>query len=329
MSTSRTSAVVALVAGALAASSAQAVVVDTFDRIDLTGTPANSIGPATNGGVAEYTYSERGNAPSATIPDGTASLTGSELRLTGRQPIGGTLNTTGTINNDVGGVYINNAEFADFTASVKIRFEQLIEAPINTGATAQIQELANVFTFIARSRPDVNFTAATTADAGMLDISVGPNGDLQVREVRVSGTTATLTNIVATGFAPNPFTGLANNRRRLTPGVLPATYGGLPFDVDQDGFIDGNESFTFTASLTGTSLSTFINGVQVGAYTLTQTTGANGNFLSMHKNRISSAYEAAADILVDDLNLSPIPEPTSTAALGGIAALALTRRRRS
>jgi hypothetical protein len=293
------------------AAPASATVIDTYTRSD-TSPVTDSVGQTEAGG---YDYVERGNSPTATTALGTAEIVNNELRIYGRQ---------GALTNDTGGVYLSGYDSADLTLSSTVRFEHNFAAPDST------QELANTYQILLRSRPDVNF-GNNAANIGVIGVEFGANGDLLVREVRGSAgnTVGTLTNV--TGGGGNYFTGSpgSTTRKRLAPGALPSTFNGLPFDTDQDGFLDGSESITFGVNLSGTSLQVFVNGLQIGpTMTLQESLGIAGNGVGLHKNRISSAFETISDVFVDNVNLAPIPEPGSLSVLAAGSCLLLASRRR-
>jgi hypothetical protein len=286
----------------LIAGSAQAAVIDTYTRAD--GSPVtDSVGGTEAGG---FDYVERGNTPSQAIASGTAQIVNNELALYG---------ASGPANSNFGGVYLAGYESPDLTISATVRFVHTIAAP--TAA----EELANTFIFTLRSQAAMNLAATSAGDDGLLDVQIGPNGDVLVRENR----NGTLTQVIS----QNLITGGATTRRRLAPGALPATFNGLPFDADQDGFIDDGETFSFGANVSGTTLQLFVNGLQVGSnLTLTETAGLNGSGVGLHKNRISAAFETASDVFADNLDISPVPEPASFAALALAAGSVLARGRR-
>jgi hypothetical protein len=279
----------------------RATVVDTFTRAD--GSPATaSVGQTEVGG---FNYVERGNSPTATVANGTAAITDGELQVYGR---------LGTLNSDTGGVFLSGYNSPDVSLSVDVRFVHGIAAPVST------EELANSLFLSLRSRSAMNFTATSAGDDGLLAIEFVPNGGVLVRENR----NGTLTTVRSTNFAS---TGARSNVR--TAGELPATFNGLPFDVDQDGFIDGTEQIHFGAELNGTQLKLFLNGAPFGtAMTLTETAGLNGNGIGLHKNRISSAFETASDLYLDNLDLASVPEPASLGVVVASGLFLAGRRRR-
>jgi hypothetical protein len=229
---------------------AHGVVADTFTRTD--GSPAtDSIGQTEVGG---FDYVERGNSPTATVANGTAQITDGELQVYGR---------LGSLNSDTGGVFLSGYDSPDLALFVDMRFVHSIAAPTNT------QELANSFFIALRSQSSMNFAATSASDDGLLAIEFVSNGGLLERENR-NGALAT---VRSTNFAG---TGARSNVR--TASELPATFNGLPFDVDQDGFIDDTETVRFGAELSGTQLKLFLNGAPFGTtMTLTETAGLNGN----------------------------------------------------
>lgn len=328
------SALVMLAAcGTLGVSAAKAVVIDTFTRADDTTNVAQSLG------VGDYGFGllERGLATSGsagTITSGTAQIDNGKLRLTGNTP-------GATVNNGIGGVYIPGYQAPDVTISARIQFDNR-DASGNVLTDPGSNIMTNYFAFTLRSAAAINITGNITAsEIGLLDIDIYANGDIQVREGKTVG--AAVSAITpASGYFSNYFTQSNTiTRTKLTSSAAlqrMLSVGGQPLDLPTasdgtgtgNGFIDGNESFVFKAVLAGNSLSTYINDVQVGQYTTANTAGAGGNLIGLSKNRRAAADTAAvADILVDDLNISPVPEPTSIAALGGLSILGLARKRRT
>lgn len=299
------SALLGIAATIATAGFAPAAVVDTYSRTD--GTPVtDSVGQTEVGGLD---YIERGNSPSATTVNGTAEISGQELLIYGRQGPGV---------NDTGGVFLPDYNSPDLSLSADVRFAHNIAAPGST------EELANTFFVALRSRSGMNFTTTSADDEGLLAVEIGPNGDILVRENR----NGTLSSVA--GASGNPFSGAGTTRRR-NAGALPATFNGVAFDADQDGFIDGDESFRFGIELAGTELKLFVNGAQIlSTFTLTETQGLNGNGLGLHKNRVAAAFETASDVYVDNLDVTPfpIPEPGSFGLLAGAGLILASRRRR-
>jgi hypothetical protein len=294
-------AAAAIATAAMTAGGVRAAVVDTFARPD--GSPVtDSIGQTEVGG---FHYVERGNSPTATVANGTAEIAGGELQIYGR---------LGTLNSDTGGVFLPGYISPDVTLSADVRFVHSIAAPNNT------EELANDFFLALRSRSGMNFAATSAGDDGLVAVEFIPNGGVLVRENR----NGTLTTVRSVNFA-----GTAARSNVRTAGELPATLNDLPFDVDQDGFIDGTEQVRFGVELSGTQLKLFVNGAQFGTtMTLTKTTGLNGNGVGLHKNRISSAFETASDLYVDNFDLTPVPEPGSLGMVTASGLLLAGRRRR-
>jgi hypothetical protein len=286
---------------AAATGTARAGVVDTFTRSD--GSPVtDSVGQTEVGG---FDYVERGNSPTATVANGTAEIAGGELQVYGR---------LGTMNNDTGGVYLPGYNAPDVTLSLDVRFVHSIAAPDNT------QELANSLFIALRSQSSLNFAATSPSDDGLLAIEFISNGGVLVRENR----NGTLTTLRSRNFADTA--GRSNVR---TAGELPASFNGLPFDVDQDGFLDDAETFRFGAEVSGTQLKLFLNGAQFGpTMTLAETAGLNGNGIGLHKNRIAFAFETASDLYLDNFDLVPIPEPASLGMVMASGSLLAGRRRR-
>jgi hypothetical protein len=78
--------------------------------------------------------------------------------------------------------------------------------------------------------------------------------------------------------------------------------------------LDADEPIHFAAELQGTLLKIFINGTQYGVnYTVANTSAAAGqiNGIGLHKNRIGGTNVVASNILLDNLDVTPVPEPTA------------------
>ncbi|MGD9634375.1 MAG: hypothetical protein AB7U97_13930, partial [Pirellulales bacterium] len=175
-----------------------------------------------------------------------------------------------------------------------------------------------------RSRVGQNFGTGVAAHAGLVAIELNPNGDILIREqVPTTG----LTFIQNT----NPFTGASPVRQPL-PGILPANFGSGTFDVNQNGYLEANEPIHFEAELVGTSLKLFINGQQYGNTSTLALTGAAAgqvNGIGLHKNRLGSTLLVGSNILIDNLDVSPVPEPSALSAFVGGLCVCLVRRMRA
>ncbi|BBO32829.1 PEP-CTERM sorting domain-containing protein [Lacipirellula parvula] len=304
MKTLLTTALVAL----WGAATTQAAIIDTFTRAD--GTPVtNSVGVTEVGGIA---YVERNNSASGSTVDGTAAVSNNKLLITGQQ------NTTLAHNLITGGAYLP-VDYRDVRVGLDLEF--LLSAGSPTGSSPN--QFNNTFLLMLRSRVGQNFGTTAVDHAGLVAIEMVANGAIQVREQRGAS------NLVFVRNA-NPFTGLAASRDPL-PGVLPANFGSGTFDVNQNGYLDVNEPVHFEAALSGTSLNLYVNGVQYGdPITLALTSAATGqiNGIGLQKNRIGGTLAVGTDLLVDNLDVTVVPEPASAAlAMLGMACACAARRR--
>jgi len=292
--------------------SADAGLIDTFTRTD--GAPVtDSLGTSEVGGFA---YVERGNNASGSTVDGTAEISNNQLLITGANQ------TTSAAYLNVGGAYLSGYDSADVKVGLDLAFV-LVGNPPSGSNLANDNRFNNTFLLMLRSRVGQNFGTGVAEHAGLVAIELDPNGDILVREQRATTGLVSVLNL-------NPFTGATAVRQPL-PGVLPATYGSGPFDVNQNGYLDADEPIRFEAELIGTSLKLFVNGLQYGnTATLAQTAVAAGqvNGIGLHKNRIGSAFLVGSNILVDNLEVTPVPEPATLAScLGGLAVCLVGRLR--
>lgn len=327
----------ACLVGITVGSSAKAALVDTYTRADGPVT-ADSIGTTESGG---YIYAERGDSPLTTTQNptlGTAELTGTQLRVTGYAPNSSRTTGSTAITSNPGGVYLTNFSSANVTIKADIAFQNFDSStttnpsgafntdPGSTG-TSYITTYAEYF-----ARTQVAQTLGNSAsDNGLLDIAIGPQGDQQVREIQ-NGTLVSLGNPTS-GFA-NPFKATNSVTRTKVTGTASlariANYSGSHvIDANGNGFVDGTESFNYTAVVSGNTVTTFIDGVQVAQWTnLMYTSGANGNLIGLSKNRRASADTYVSDVYYDNLDVTP--EPGTLAVLAaGIGGATLTRRRRA
>lgn len=200
-----------------------------------------------------------------------------------------------------------------------IAFALVGPAPNGTAGAAG-NKFNNTFLLMLRSRPGQNFAAANAAEDGLVAIEFNPNADLLVREQRAGA--------LATVISRNYFTNAAPVREPIAspnPYALPATYGSGTFDINRNGFLDADEPIHFEALLFGTSLKIFVNGLQYGVdYTVNNTAASSGqlNGIGLHKNRIGGTNIVVSNILVDNLEITAIPEPTTATCLALMCAFA-------
>lgn len=324
----------------LVASAAQAVVVDTFTRPD--GAVLNNSIGTTETGTYIYTYGERGDSPltaGQNPSQGTAELTGTQLRITGYSPTASRSPGAAAITSNPGGVYLTNYSAANTTVGADVSFRFNAAAPSNT-STDTNYFLTSYFEILVRTQA-AQTLGNSASDNGLLDIAIGPNGDQLVREV-VNGTLSGGLP-VASGFFANPFT------QSNTVGRRPLTGGGLAriksFPIDGDpshnividangnGFVDGTEFFNYTAEVNGNTVKTYLDGVQVGQWTTTYTSGANGNFVGLSKNRRAAADTFVGDVYLDNFTLEPLtaptPEPATLATVSAAGLMVVCRRRQA
>lgn len=310
-----TRTIVTAVLLAAIASSADAALIDSFTRTDVLPV-TDSLG-ATE--VDGYDYIERNNNASGSTVDGTAEISNNKLLITGA-----TQTTTAAYLN-TGGAYLSGFNAPDVRVGVDLNFVLMGPAPSGTSG-ANDNRFNNTFLLMLRSRAGQNFGTTVADQAGLLAVELNANGDLQVREQRTSSVLPSVLNI-------NPATGNTAARQPL-PGILPANFGSGTFDINQNGYLDANEPIHLDVELVGTSLKVFVNGAQYGGTgTLTQTSAVAGqmNGIGLHKNRLGSTFTVGSNILVDNLDITIIPEPVSLvlfAMIAWVAPLYRVRRRR-
>jgi hypothetical protein len=300
-------AIALLIAGTTAA---EAGLIDTFTRSDG-GTITDSVGMTE---VSSYDYVERGNTPGQAIPIGTAEISNNQLLITGSQQT-----TTPVAVSNTGGAYLSGSDHADVRVEADLAFQTV--GPDPTGvAGANGNKFNNTFLLMLRSRVGQSFATNAAIENGLVAIEFAPNADLLIREQRPALTTV---------ISRNYFTNAGPVREPLATGVLPATFGSGSFDVNGNGYLDANEPFHFAAELIGTQLKIFINGAQYGVtYSVVGTSAAAGQLsgIGLHKNRIGGTNVVASNILLDNLAVTPIPEPTSAMLLEMVLAGLLIRR---
>jgi len=296
------------------AGASQGAMIDTFTRTDASPV-TDSLG-ATE--VDGYDYVERGNTAAQSIPIGTAQISNNQLLITGSNQT-----TTPVSTSNTGGAYLAASNFPDVRVGVDVAFVLVGDAPSGVAGNAA-NKFNNTFMLMLRSRAAQNFGAASANEDGLVAIEFNPNADLLIREQRNAA--------LGTVISRNYFTNAAPVREPLAAGLLPATYGSGPFDVNQNGYLEADEPFHLEAELVGTSLKIFVNGQQYGVnYTVTNTGAVAGqlNGIGLHKNRIGGTNIVVSNILIDNLEVTPIPEP-ATAALAAfsLVGLAIAGRRR-
>jgi hypothetical protein len=304
---------------ALAPFTARAGIIDSFSRSDVS--PVNDSLGATEVGSLDYV--ERGNTAGQAVPIGTAEIINNQLLITGSNQT-----TTPNASANSGGAYLSGSDIPELRVGADIAFTLVGAAPNGTAGDAG-NKFQNTFLLMLRSRAGQNFAAANAAENGLVAIEFNPNADLLIREQR----NAVLTTVISRNY----FTNAGPVREPIAspnPNALPATYGSGTFDINRNGYLDADEPIHFEALLVGTSLKVFINGLQYGVdYAVTHTAAPSGQLsgIGLHKNRIGGTNAVVNNILVDNLDVTVVPEPTSialVAAIGCIAAMFITRSRR-
>ena len=112
-------------------------------------------------------------------------------------------------------------------------------------------------------------------------------------------------------------------------GGLPATYGGQPFDVDQDGWLGTGEVVTFGMNVVGNTGEVVLNGISQGTFPLVATSGAGAtNLIGLTYGSID-ASGMIADGVWDNIDILEIPEPSTLVLLViGLMGLAYGYRKR-
>ncbi len=300
------------IAGACIAQNASAALIDTFTRTDGS-TVTDSLGTTEVGGIS---YLERGNTAGQSIPIGTSEISNNQLLLTGSKQTVAPDPLSNT-----GGAYLSGTDYPDVRVGADIAFQLVGNAPNGTAGNAG-NKFNNTFLLMLRSRSGQNFAAANSIEDGLVAIEFNPNGDLLVREQRGGA----LGSVISRNYFTN-----ASPVREPLPSILPATYGSGSFDVNGNGYLDENEPIHFEALLMGTSLKIFVNGAQYGTdYTLTNSSAAAGQLsgIGLHKNRIGSSNLIVSNILVDNLDVTVVPEPCTLILMGlGLCGNVAIRRR--
>lgn len=292
---------------------ASAVVVDTFDRADGTDLGTTEVGG--------YTYVERHTSIAA--PSGlrdTALILDNRLVVPGQQSTDPAVAPNPALYGKTQGlVYLNGYDSADATVSMRVGFDNQNNAPSAT------ERAASSVGVLFRFAPESIFTSTGGAatSTGVLGAEILPNGGVLIREYNGAG----LTSI----YAANPFRGDAANDWRFTAGSLGTTFGGQPFDVNDNGILEVGETFDLSLALAGNTITMSINGQELVTRSTLGFTGGAGSAdgVGVYKNLISGSFEIASNIIVDDLNVSPVavPEPTALSLLAAGGLLAMRRRR--
>lgn len=259
---------------------------------------------------------ERGNTAAQSIPIGTAEISNNQLLITGSNQT-----TTPVATSNSGGAYLAGSNAPDVRVGANVAFVLVGAAPNGTTGNAG-NKFNNTFLLMLRSRGAQNFGTASATEDGLVAIEFAPTADLLIREQR--------TGSLGTVISRNYFTNAGPVREPL-PSILPATYGAGSFDVNQNGYLEENEPFHLEAELIGTTLKIYINGAQYGVnYAVTNTAATAGQLsgIGLHKNRIGGTNVVVSNILIDNLDATPLPEPGSVAlAALSIAGFVVVRRR--
>ena len=203
---------------------------DTFSRPDDT-----VLGQTEVGGFDYIESSPNGSQ------DDTALIFTNELYVTGYGGVSGT----------APGLAIIDADVADVDISATLRFQGLQDPSV--AATN------NVAGFMLRRNGTATgagfgpfLTGYGPFNEGQIEVTMGPGGGFFVREVN--------DGVLNTVYHANPFGGAATANSFSSPGQLPTTINGLPFDADGDGILEENEPFRLGANLVGNDLQIQING---------------------------------------------------------------------
>ena len=180
---------------------------------------------------------------------------------------------------------------------------------------------------LRKPSPDVYYNGS--AADGQIIIQVMPTGGFQINEQQ--GTT------YAELYNDNPWSPGLGTIAFANPGDLPQFINGLPFDLNQDGRLDGTEeTFELGAFLMDHNLDVLINGAAVLSFDNlagTGNSGASGNYFSLVKNSISYSG-MVTNPYYDNLSVGiAVPEPATVMLLGiallGFVACGLKRRRQA
>ena len=266
----------------LLATSVRAIdVADTFSRLDN-----DDLGITEVGGFA---YEER-------ITNGggfsnVADISGEQLRISG---IGGPASS------DPGQAIIVES-LGDLDVSVDMRFGGLTD--ISLGSTY------NSAGFVFR-KPGTDVGISNADGNGQIGAVIYPSGGFLIRQ-NESGALPILYD--TSPFDPSVAVGTLNSF--AAPGTLPATIGGQPFDVNQNGVLEENEPFNLGASLSGDRLTMKINGEDLFDVTLpTAGPATQTSYFALMKNRHTGGgtrhnFNPLFDNLVISGTAPPPPPP--------------------
>lgn len=310
----------------IAATTVHAAVIDTFTRTDGPDV-ANSLGQTETGG---YSYVERRNFANQSIVQGTAEIRNNQLVLTGEFESTGGQDATG-------GAYLAT-DFADVRVGMDLSFQLVTAAPSGPGGAGgdqhgvQTNQFNNTFLLMLRSRPGGNFGGNSMSDDGSVGIELVPNGALQVRQQVGSGA-GSLNQL----YFGNPVNSDAQTRWPAVDdtglSLLPTHYGDGTFDLNGNGYLDADEVIRFEAEIVDTSLKVFVNGLQYGPdLTLARSSALPEwtNGIGFHKNRIGgSTQRVGTDVVIDNLAITAIPEPSSLLLVGLGTMFIVSVRRKS
>lgn len=267
--------------GALGAAPASAALIaDDFNRPDGSAMGATSVGG--------YPWTERDSGSGG---GDTAGISGGQAHLHGA---GGGIATPATTSNTAQAVLLA-PDATDTVAlpNVDIRSDfrfhldsTTLDTTNNSGGYILRKEGANV-----------------AVQSRQVLVQMLPTGGIYVGE----GTGSTINAL----YANNPFVPGNQSAAQLAdfqgPGSLPATFNGLPFDVNGNGRLEADEPFELRAVLNNRQLHVFVNGrpVAAGLTSVTDGTATGTQTVSLFKNRFRSGTRTIADPFFDNLAIEP------------------------
>jgi hypothetical protein len=143
------------------------------------------------------------------------------------------------------------------------------------------------------------------ANRGTVSVQMLPNGGFYVAEQTGAATSFTQR------FIGNPFVPGSPVQQFQPAGSLPATINGLPFDANQDGYLDSSESFRRGTIITGDFLQVQVNGRTILGTALSETGGVTGNKLSLLRNNFGGSGVQSNPYWDNLVGQTPSPLPAA------------------